>query len=44
VAVAAAAVVMLAYPLTERAFRSLVAELAERRSRRVISPPAVARA
>jgi glucuronide carrier protein len=44
VAVAAAAVVMLAYPLTERAFRSVVAELAERRSRRVISPPAVARA
>jgi glucuronide carrier protein len=31
VAVAAAAAVMLAYPLTEKAFRTLVAELAERR-------------
>jgi glucuronide carrier protein len=32
VAVAAAAGVMLAYPLTEKAFRTLVAELAERRA------------
>ena len=39
VVVAAAAAVMLAYPLTERAFRTLIAELAERRAD---SAPAVA--
>jgi glucuronide carrier protein len=42
VAVAAAAAVMLAYPLTERAFRTLVAELAERRAGAKIAPPALA--
>jgi glucuronide carrier protein len=36
VAVAAAAAVMLAYPLTEKAFRTLVAELAERRAAQAI--------
>jgi glucuronide carrier protein len=39
VTVAAAAAVMLAYPLTERAFRTLVAELGERRA---ASSPALA--
>jgi len=43
VAVAVATVVMLAYPLTERAFRDVVAELAERRAGRAGSPPAAAR-
>ena len=37
VAVAAAAAVMLAYPLTEKAFRALVADLAERRAGREVS-------
>jgi glucuronide carrier protein len=37
VAVAAATLVMLAYPLSEKAFRGLVAELAERRAARAIS-------
>jgi glucuronide carrier protein len=44
VAVAAAVAVMLAYPLTEDAFRTLVAELAERRAARVVSEPALAEA
>jgi glucuronide carrier protein len=39
VAVAAAVAVMLAYPLTEQAFRAVVAELAERRA--AVSAPAV---
>jgi glucuronide carrier protein len=43
-AVAAAAAVILAYPLTEKAFRNLVAELAERRAARDLSAPAVAEA
>jgi glucuronide carrier protein len=43
VAVAAAVAVMLAYPLTEKAFRALVAELAERRAATEVSVPAVAR-
>ena len=43
VAVGAAAVVMLAYPLTEKAFRTVVAELAERRAAQAIPAPAVAR-
>jgi glucuronide carrier protein len=43
VAVAAATAVMLAYPLTERAFRAVVAELAERRAAQAVSAPAVAR-
>jgi glucuronide carrier protein len=42
VAVAAATAVMLAYPLTEKAFRTLVAELAERRAVRALSGPALA--
>jgi glucuronide carrier protein len=42
VAVAAAVAVMLAYPLTERAFRTLVAELAERRAAPNIAAPALA--
>ena len=42
VAVAAAVAVMLTYPLTERAFRTIVAELAERRSARGLSSPATA--
>ena len=37
VAVAAATAVMLAYPLTEKAFRAVVAELAERRAARAVS-------
>jgi glucuronide carrier protein len=44
VAVAAAVAVMLAYPLTEKAFRAVVAELAERRAARAVSAPAVVRA
>jgi len=40
-AVAAAVAVMLAYPLTEKAFRGVVAELAERRAARAVSAPAV---
>jgi len=42
IAVAAATAVMMAYPLTEKAFRAVVAELAERRAAPVVSPPAVA--
>ena len=42
IAVTAAAAVMLTYPLTERAFRILVAELAERRAARDVSARAVA--
>jgi glucuronide carrier protein len=42
VAVAAATAVMLAYPLTEKAFRSVVADLAERRAARETSGRAVA--
>jgi glucuronide carrier protein len=42
VTVAAATAVMLAYPLTEKAFRTLVAELAERRAVRAVSGPALA--
>jgi glucuronide carrier protein len=42
VAVAAATAVMLAYPLTEKAFRSVVADLAERRVAREASGQAVA--
>ena len=34
VAVAAAVAVMIAYPLTEKKFRAIVAELAERRATR----------
>ena len=41
-AVGAAVAVMLAYPLTEKAFRTLVAELAERRAAANVSAPAVA--
>jgi glucuronide carrier protein len=44
VAVSAAVAVMLAYPLTEKAFRGLVAELAERRAARDVSAPALAEA
>jgi glucuronide carrier protein len=44
VAVAAAVAVMLAYPLTEQAFRTLVAELAQRRAARDVSAAAVAEA
>jgi glucuronide carrier protein len=40
VAVAAATAVMLTYPLTERAFRTIVAELAERRAARGMPAPA----
>jgi glucuronide carrier protein len=40
--VAAATAVMLAYPLTEKAFRTLVAELAERRAVRGVSGRALA--
>lgn len=39
VAVAGAVAVMLAYPLTERAFRGVVADLAERRAVRAVSAP-----
>ena len=41
VAVTAAAAVMAAYPLTERAFRVAVAQLAERRAARVLAGPAL---
>lgn len=44
VAVAAAVAVMLAYPLTERAFRGVVAELAERRAAGPAPDPAAGRA
>ena len=44
VAVAGAAAVMLTYPLTEQAFRTIVGELAERRATRDVSAPAVAKA
>jgi glucuronide carrier protein len=40
VAVTAATGVMLAYPLTEKAFRALVADLAERRAARAVAVPA----
>jgi glucuronide carrier protein len=43
VAVAAAVAVMLTYPLTEKAFRAVVADLAERRAAQAASAPAVAR-
>jgi glucuronide carrier protein len=42
VAVAGATAVMLVYPLTESAFRTLVAELAERRAARTVSAPKLA--
>jgi glucuronide carrier protein len=42
VAVAGATAVMLVYPLTESAFRTLVAELAERRAARTVSAPTLA--
>jgi glucuronide carrier protein len=38
VAIGAAALVMLAYPLTEKAFRTIVADLAERRAARESQP------
>jgi glucuronide carrier protein len=38
IAIAAAALVMLAYPLTEKAFRTIVAELAERRAAGDVRP------
>jgi glucuronide carrier protein len=44
VTVTAAVAVMMAYPLTEKAFRTLVAELAERRAGRDASAPAAAEA
>jgi glucuronide carrier protein len=44
VAVSAAVAVMFAYPLTEKAFRGLVAELAERRAARDRSAPALGEA
>jgi glucuronide carrier protein len=44
VAVAAAAAVMLAYPLTEKAFRGVVAELAARRAEGAAPEPALAEA
>jgi hypothetical protein len=34
---------MLAYPLTEKAFRAVVAELAERRATRAVFAPEVGR-
>ena len=40
VAVAGAVAVMLTYPLTEKAFRTIVGELAERRATRAVSAPA----
>jgi glucuronide carrier protein len=43
VAVAAAVAVMLAYPLSEKAFRAVVAELAERRATRAVTAPSAAR-
>jgi glucuronide carrier protein len=42
VAVGAAVAVMLAYPLTEKAFRTLVAELAERRAAATTAAPPLA--
>jgi glucuronide carrier protein len=42
VAVAGATAVMLVYPLTENAFRTVVAELAEKRVERALSNPAIA--
>jgi len=42
IAVAGATAAMLAYPLTEKAFRAIVAELAQRRAARPVSAPAVA--
>lgn len=42
VAVVAATAVMLVYPLTEKAFRAMVAELAQRRAERALSGPATA--
>jgi len=42
VAIGAAVAVMLAYPLTERAFRNVVAELAERRAEQAASVSVVA--
>ncbi len=44
VAVAGAVAVMLAYPLTERAFRRVVGELAERRAVEAVSSPAATQA
>jgi glucuronide carrier protein len=44
VAVAAAVAVMLVYPLTESAFRRVVAELAERRAVEAVTSPAVTQA
>ena len=41
VAIAAAAAVMLTYPLTEKAFRSVVAQLTERRAVQAVAAPAV---
>lgn len=38
----AAAAVMLAYPLTEKAFRAIVAEIAQRRAAAELQPPEVA--
>jgi len=43
VAVAAVTAVMLAYPLTEKAFRAVVAELAVRRATRAVFAPEVGR-
>jgi Na+/melibiose symporter-like transporter len=44
VAVAGAVAIMLAYALTEKAFRAVVAELAERRAAQAESAPVAARA
>lgn len=44
VAIAGAVAVMIVYPLTEKAFRSVVGELAERRVASAIAAPAVVRA
>ena len=41
IAVACATAIMLVYPLTEKAFRAVVAELAERRAARAVPPTAV---
>jgi Na+/melibiose symporter-like transporter len=41
-ALAAATAVMLAYPLTEKAFRAVAAELAKRRATRAVYAPEVA--
>jgi glucuronide carrier protein len=43
IAVGAAAAVMLVYPLTEKAFRTVVAELAERHAAQAVPVPAVVR-